>query len=120
MNRYSIDFVPETPEGEVLKLLVTFGSYNSKPSGNLITGFFINFMFPLPAILSFNVTASLALVSVAVILEFSEKCPTVPLNEAGLLAVGKAFTVTFTAGAVMYFETLVYESKKSSNILRTA
>jgi len=32
-------FVPETPEVVVLKLLFTFGSYNSNPSGNLISGF---------------------------------------------------------------------------------
>ena len=64
------------------------------------------------------IPASLAFRLVLLIDELRLKLPTAPVNEAGLPA-GRALTVMRVPGAVRLFCTLLYESKKSSKILRT-
>ena len=104
MARYSIVFVPDTPDVVLVNELVTFGSYVSKSGGNLSSGFFTIFILPLPEIVTVIVTASLAFNSEALIFDFTEKEPTPPEKLVGL-GVGKAATDTLSAGVESGFLT---------------
>ena len=77
--RYSMVFVPVTPDGVFLKLLTTLGSYSSKSDGKSTLGVFNNFMFPVPEMVTVSVTASLALTEFLLMSELMLKRPTAPV-----------------------------------------